>query len=139
MKRVTVTHWHAGDRRTVADAKPTMVASEAGVNMRVPAADGHWNVWLPGPLLREALDLWREMPTFGLRVRMRVVSTKRGDAVAFEKLPAERQRSFERLIRGWREGAEESLARWLEAAGDSEEAELERVNVLRRKLGLADV
>ena len=152
MKQVKVSRQlPGGATRTVATGEPTLLTSEAGVMLRVPGCaeegPGDWSVWLPGPVLREATSDWMGMASMSVRARVALVQ-QTGVVTAFDDLPPARQRSFERLIRGWRDvaeaggdlsGAAESLARWLEAADDGEEAELERVNVLRRKLGLADV
>ena len=152
MKQVKVSRQlPGGATRTVAKGEPTLLVSEAGVMLRVPGCaeegPGDWSVWLPGAVLREAVAQWMGMASMAVRARVALVR-RTGVATAFDDLPPARQRSFERLIRGWHDvaeaggdvsGAAESLARWLEAADDGEEAELERVNRLRRAVGLADV
>lgn len=153
MKQVKVSRQLPGGAtpRAVAKGEPTLLTSEAGVMLRVPGCaeegPGDWSVWLPGPVLREATADWMGMASISMRARVALVE-RTGVVTAFDDLPPERQRSFERLIRGWHDvaaaggdmsGASESLARWLEAADEGEEAEVQRVNVLRRKLGLPDV
>lgn len=146
-QRVRVTHAVDRDRRTVAHAAPTVVATERGIVLRVPGVEGKYDVSVPGPVLRAAMASWAGMAMLALKSRV-VAFTHTGKVTAYEDLPEVRQRTFERLVRGWQEvaaaggdtsGAEESLGRWLAQADDTEEAEVERVNVLRRKLGLADV
>ena len=146
-QRVRVTHAVGRDRRTVAHAAPTVVATERGIVLRVPGVEGKYDVSVPGPVLRAAMASWGGMATLALKSRV-VAFTHTRKVTAYEDLPEVRQRAFERLVRGWQEvaaaggdtsGAEESLGRWLAQADDTEEAEVERVNALRRKLGLADV
>lgn len=70
-----------------------------------------------------------------------------GAVSSVEDWPAERRRAFARLVRAWHDladagadctGAPASLERFLCDDG-SPAAEIERVNLLRSQLGLADV